>query len=149
MLKNKVKRVPWWFWRYRAVRYILFTVVTVAVFGEITLRIIGAVLYPPIEKAIHMGIGRDLTGPTGHPNEKGYAAIARFIHEALIENGMIPDSPHYRPTIDVPIHSDPTVSDPVADMTFVNDELARLDQRPTLRKVEKKWSGNIGAASTE
>ena len=100
-------------------------------------------------RGFRMGIGRGLTGPTGHPNEKGYAAIARFIHEALIENGMIPHSPHYRPTIEASIHSDPTVPDPVADKAFVNDELAGLDQRPTLRKVETKWSGNVGTASTE
>ena len=37
-----------------------------------------------------------LTGPTGHPNAKGYAAVARSVHEALLKNALIPDAPGYR-----------------------------------------------------
>lgn len=48
-------------------------------------------------EGFRMGIGRGLTGRTGHPNEKGYAAIARFVHDTLMTHGLIPDSPHHRP----------------------------------------------------
>ena len=41
-------------------------------------------------------LGARLVGETSHPNEKGYAAIARFVHEGLLEQGLIPDSPSYR-----------------------------------------------------
>ncbi|NLH50482.1 MAG: hypothetical protein GX444_18045 [Myxococcales bacterium] len=41
------------------------------------------------------GLTMKLVGDTLHPNEKGYAAIARFVADALMENGLIPDSPKY------------------------------------------------------
>lgn len=35
---------------------------------------------------------RPLVGPTAHPNEHGYAAIARFVFEELKQNDLLPES---------------------------------------------------------